>query len=407
MIRSFACCLSFVAGLSLFAIASACRADGTLLGVATIPGDARDLSGLTDELDKDLPHNRLGGFSAIDYTGQKDRYCVLADRGPGDGAHPYACRVHFFAIAVDPAAPGGLRATLASTQLLQTEAGTSLSGSTLASAVATAATTTQRFDPEGLRLGTGGALFISEEYAPAVAIFNPQGRRVRDLPFPAAFVITTPGETKAEELRLNARGRWPNKGPEGLAITPSGRSLFVALQGPLIQDAAPDSKGKLRGTNVRIVEFDLKTGRTRQYLYPLDSDKHGISEMLAVGEEEFLFLERDGAAGEEARFKKVIRARKGQATDVSRLDRLPPEGLPAGVIPFSKTVLLDLLDSRHGLAGASFLEKIEGLTFGPTLPDGRRLLLVCADNDFLADQPSQIYAFAIPKGELPGFGWKY
>ncbi len=40
-------------------------------------------------------------------------------------------------------------------------------------------------------------------------------------------------------------------------------------------------------------------------------------------------------------------------------------------------------------------EKIEGLTWGPDLPDGRRLLYVVSDNDLVPKNPTQIYAFAI------------
>ena len=45
-------------------------------------------------------------------------------------------------------------------------------------------------------------------------------------------------------------------------------------------------------------------------------------------------------------------------------------------------------------------EKIEGLAFGPDLEDGRRLLLVTSDNDFVSQNPSYIYAFAVPRKAL-------
>ncbi len=82
---------------------------------------------------------------------------------------------------------------------------------------------------------------------------------------------------------------------------------------------------------------------------------------------------------------------------------LPATGLPSGVTAVSKAEFLDLLDPIYGLAGANFPEKIEGLAFGPDLPDGRHLLLVTNDNDFNAGTPNFIYAFAIDPGDLPGF----
>ena len=57
------------------------------------------------------------------------------------------------------------------------------------------------------------------------------------------------------------------------------------------------------------------------------------------------------------------------------------------------------------LAGSDFPEKVEGLAFGPDLTDGRRLLIVAIDNDFVAEKPILLHAFAIDRDDLPGFGW--
>lgn len=40
-------------------------------------------------------------------------------------------------------------------------------------------------------------------------------------------------------------------------------------------------------------------------------------------------------------------------------------------------------------------EKMEGLAWGPDLPDGRHVLYVISDNDLNPDIATQIYAFAI------------
>jgi hypothetical protein len=44
-------------------------------------------------------------------------------------------------------------------------------------------------------------------------------------------------------------------------------------------------------------------------------------------------------------------------------------------------------------------EKIEGMAFGPDLPDGRLLLLLTVDNDFRADVPIRV--FAVDRDDLP------
>ncbi len=66
-------------------------------------------------------------------------------------------------------------------------------------------------------------------------------------------------------------------------------------------------------------------------------------------------------------------------------------------------LFLDFTDAKFGLAGASMPEKIEGLTFGPDLPDGRHLHIVTTDDDMKADDPSVFWAFAIPASDVPTF----
>src|SRR5262245_60200657 len=108
-----------------------CRANGEirLIGTARLPGDSTDLSGLTDELPGGIPHNRLGGISGIEYTGKDDRYLLLSDRGPADGATAYRCRFHELKFTVEAGRAPALGATLVSTTLLENETGRPLTGS--------------------------------------------------------------------------------------------------------------------------------------------------------------------------------------------------------------------------------------------------------------------------------------
>jgi hypothetical protein len=72
------------------------------------------------------------------------------------------------------------------------------------------------------------------------------------------------------------------------------------------------------------------------------------------------------------------------ATDVSSLDSLAGEGWT----PVRKTLLYDF--------GASFRpDNLEGMTFGPELPDGDRTLVVVSDDNFLALQSTQIVALRL------------
>ena len=118
-----------------------------LLATGTIPGDATDLSGLKDKLPDGTPHNQLGAMgSAIAWTGDGDRYVMIADRGPKDGAVPFLCRFHTFDIPVK--AGESIKPRLLSTTLLKAPDGKPYVG--LATAFgATAEGRPARWTPKG------------------------------------------------------------------------------------------------------------------------------------------------------------------------------------------------------------------------------------------------------------------
>lgn len=391
---------------SLLAIASALSlsapslADITLLGTCSIPADALDKSNLTNPITDTIPHNLLGSFgSAIDYTGKDDLYLALNDRGPGDGKLPFRPRFQTFRITIDPTAATPVSASLVNTTLLSTESGDPLTG--LASAFSsTDQRRSARFDPEGLRISSTNTLLISDEYGPWIDEFSLAGRRLRRFPIPADFLITHPDADPAEELSLNTRGRRPNNGFEGLALSPDKSRLFAIVQAPLIQDSAPRdptrTSSEPTGINCRILELTLATGATRQLVYQLDKPSRGVNELLAISDTELLVLERDGAA---RKSRSLFRINTTPATDVSSIPALPPSSLPPTITPVSKSRWLDLCDPRFALA-RTMPQKIEGLTFGPALPDGRRTLIITSDNDLRPDEPSWFWVFAVDVADL-------
>jgi prepilin-type N-terminal cleavage/methylation domain-containing protein len=127
----------------------------------------------------------------------------------------------------------------------------------------------------------------------------------------------------------------------------------------------------------------------------LTDESTGVSEVLAVDAHRYLVIERDSNAGSDAKFKHIYLADTQAATDVSSIASLPRTQLPESVKPISKSLLIDLRDDRFGLGAEATAEKPEGLCWGPDLPDGRRLLVVCVDNDFEVERQSEFYAFAI------------
>lgn len=392
----------------LFLQAGAASAAITFVGEGSIPGNATDQSGLSGLLEDGVtPHNQAGGFgSAVAYSGFGDFYYATPDRGPADGATGYIDR--FYTIRVDlkrvSASQYDVKPEIVATRLMRREGHDYFTGSATAFD-STGSTDSLRFDPEGVRVsGCGRTIFVSDEYGPYIHEFSvASGKRVRSVPVPNKYLIDYPSATPRIELTGNVAGRQSNRGMEGLAISPDGGKLYGIMQSPLIQDGALNESNSRIGLNTRIVEIDTTSGAAREFLYPLDVASNGISEILAVNDREFLVVERDGRAGAAARVKKIYKIDIAAASDIRAVKQLPASGIPVGIAPVSKQLFIDLLDPAFGLAGASFPEKIEGLAFGPDLEDGRHLLLVVNDNDFITNQATRFFAFAIDRADLAGF----
>ena len=369
-----------------------------LEGVAQIPGNAKDLAPADQVATPEGRYDQLGGISALEYTGQGGRFLALSDRGPGDGVAQFPCRFHALDIQIQPGAKIPVSVELKSTRLLLDEQGQKLLGA--ASAIdAKRADGGRRFDPEGVRL-LDKRLFISDEYGPTIAEFDLTGKRTRLIPLPEKFRCSQPRDTKETENTANKSGRQSNKGMEGLAITPDGKFLLGAIQAPLLQDHGLDAKGKKLGVNTRLVQVDLATGQTKEFVYVFDNPNCGISEILAINAHQFLVIDRDGEHGAEAKDKKIVWIDTAGASDVSNVATLPAKGLPDGVVPVARKPFLDFLDPRWKLAGENFPEKQEGLAFGPPLPDGRLTLVVAIDNDGKAENPTWFYVYSLDKDDL-------
>ncbi len=383
-----------------------------LIGVASIRGDMIDKSGLDHRLDPDTTNNMVGGFSAIAYSGQDNLYYFLSDRGPKDGAVDWTCRVQTFKVKCNTTVDSKIDVQLVATTLFRNRQGNTFTGR--AAAFAPSQYRGVRFDPEGIRVKKNGNLVVSDEYGPRLIEFSPSGNEVRRFEIPSRYLISNPGLNKADENPRNASGRRCNKGMEGLALSPDGQTMFGLMQSPLLQDSIqvtvtksmsdgtqfePPST-KLVGQNCRMLRMNADGTEIGEWLYRLDQPSNKLNEVLACSDSTFAVIERDGEAGTLAAFKKIMLVSSGNASNINQMQRLPHEEIPTGVRPLQKKVLIDLLDPKWGLAGEQMPEKIESLAFGPDLPDGRKMLLIGSDNDFVASSESKIYVFAISKQVL-------
>jgi hypothetical protein len=419
------------------------------IGRGEIAGNLADKSGLKGNICQlgnaanCIPNTTLGGLgSGITYTGFDNVFLATPDRGPFDGRTdtPYLDRFHYLRLSVDTTkspSTGALNISfnLLATPLLRNELFKNLVGSS--AAFSQNPLQNLRFDPEGVVVTPWGTFIVSDEYGPYLYEFTGLGYLVRRHQLPSKFLINNPTadvNTPLDSLEIydfpftppgsaktygNDSGRQANRGMEGLAITPDGRYLVGIMQNALIQDGGLtytnpqtlDTSPSRTGVNNRIFKYDLFTGRSTEYVYVMDAvnQGRGVNDLLAINDHEFLVLERDNrsntspGASRGPNLKRLykIDLNKQGLTDVSNMT-LPGGALPATIVPVTKTLFLDLLNAAY-LVGPTppntikdiIAEKIEGLAWGPHLPNGHLLLYVLSDNDLNTTFPTQIYAFEV------------
>lgn len=424
-IRGGIAVISFLAFGALLATNAA--ATPTLTNVLTISADSTDLTPVNGG-GGGVNVNRLGGFgSDLYYDRYHDVYYGLVDRGPGGGTIGYDTRVQQFKLNVDATTGAISGFALQSTINFKQADGTPFTGflPNLDPANGSKANVGRSFDPEGLAVAPNGNFYVSDEYGPAVKEFKADGTLVRTFATPANLIPKQADNTTnfSDGRPTIVTGRQDNRGFEGLAITPDGKKLFAMLQDPLVNEGS--SNDGRRSQNLRIVEYDAVTGQpARQFIYQLESladinarvpgqpfsataqgRNIGISSITALNDHQFLVIERDnGGVGVEdptgataVASKRVYIIDINGASDVSNVSLAGTNTLPAGVVPVSKTLYLDI-QAALAAAGIKPGEKIEGLTIGPQLADGSFLILIGTDNDFSVTQNASGTQFDVCSG---------
>jgi hypothetical protein len=407
---------------------------------------ATDLSGLTGLLENGVdPGNVLGGIgSGLAWAGGST-FLALPDRGPNatdwsatggaavDQTTSYIARFQTVNLGLSAAAPGAslpfvLTPTLTATTLLYNTtplnygAVSTISGgkyyfngrSDNFAGTGSLNPMNARLDPEGIRMSNDGRyVYVSDEYGPYVYKFDrATGQRLSTYALPSAFEAKNLSPIGANEISGNTSGRVANKGMEGLAITPDGKTLVGFEQSPLIQDGGDGGRAN------RIVTIDVATGATHQYVYDNllgDTGKaYNSSEILALNSHQFLVLERDGKGmgdGSSAVVKRIYEVDLTGATDIGALNGGAGISGQADLLQYAvtKTLFLDIKANlgSHGIAATSVPAKLEGMAFGQDLQwDGTtyHTLYVGNDNDFVPGVagPNEYFVFAFTDADLGG-----
>ncbi len=240
-------------------------------------------------------------------------------------------------------------------------------------------------DPEGVAIDPDGKhLWFCDEYGPYLfKVEIATGKIVTRL---------APKAGLPDVLQY----RQPNRGFEGVALTPSGK-VMGAIQSILEIPEAKDSDGVKQKTSkspfIRLVEYDPATKTSRMLAYPHDvagyakSKDAKLGDIVALSDTRFLVVEQ-GAQTDGIVHNMIYLVDTAGATDLSGklVKGLEPEYQTtlaamtgAGIMPVRKTLLFDMKkkDASGRLAFGWLAEKLEGLTVVDN-----RTIAIANDNDF-------------------------
>ncbi|WP_116429998.1 esterase-like activity of phytase family protein [Parafrankia soli] len=239
-------------------------------------------------------------------------------------------------------------------------------------------------DTEGLIRTRSGEFWLVDEYSPSLLRVSARGQVLARY-IPAGVSLTGADYPVVASLPGVLGGRKINRGFEGIALAPDGRTLYLAVQSPL---QLPDADTGNASRNVRIFRFDTASRKvTGEYVYrfedvaTFDPDADGdpsemkISSLAAVDGNTLLVNERTDAVSrlysvDLRRATNILGSRWDRTATAPSLESLA-DPATAGVTVLPKRLAVDL----EGVAGMP--DKIEGIAIVD-----RRTIAVANDNDF-------------------------
>ena len=348
--------------------------------------------GLLKFLDEyDVPYNTdyknttIGGLSGIDYHATSRAYYMISDdRSEKNPARFYEAQIIISKNKIDSV-------VFTNVKFLKNNSGNNYPNSN-----------TDPYhtpDPEALRYNPENNTFVwSSE---GERIVKPDKIVLED---PAITEITAEGNYVdtfqiPPQLHMHPDESGPRQNSvfEGATFTDNFKTLFVSVEEPLYDDGPRAGLNDSTGI-IRILQFDMDTKKpVAQYAYILDPVTHapipenafkinGIPDILSVGKNKFLIIERSYSTGRIACTIKIFLADISSAENINDIASLKNKPQLKAA---SKKLLLNMDDL------GIYIDNIEGITFGPILPDGKRSLLFVADNNFNPLERTQFLLFEI------------
>jgi hypothetical protein len=220
---------------------------------------------------------------------------------------------------------------------------------------------------------------------PSVIIIKPDGKYIDSFTLP-------------ERMKMNATEKGPRRNGvfEGMSFADNYTTLYLNVEEPLYEDG-PRADVVDNNAFIRIIKFDAKHKKsTAQYAYKLEPVAYaarpenefkinGVPDILSLGNNRLLVIERSFSTGRLPCTIKVFIADLNAATDITQISLKDNLSFTTA----KKSLLLNMDDL------GIYTDNIEGVTFGPVLPNGHKTLLFIADNNFTVVEKAQVLLFEV------------
>ncbi|MET0464971.1 MAG: esterase-like activity of phytase family protein [Chitinophagaceae bacterium] len=333
----------------------------------------------------EFDHTTVGGLSGIDYDPSREVYYMICD-------DPSAVNPSRFYTMRIPLSEKGIDTVIVTTVTTVLDPKGQPYPDIRKDRIHSADLEAMRYDAsrdefirssEGQRHITADTMLLQD---PDIVIMDRNGR------YKDSFFLPS-------RLRIHAEEKGPrhNSLLEGLAFDEKAEHLFVSLEDALYEDGPKAGNGDSTAF-VRIFKFDRKARKEiAEYVYQVDPVPYpatppgafkinGISDILYAGNNKLVVIERAWSTGRGPCNIRVYLADLNNAQDVSAVEKISAAINPKII---SKRLLVNMDDL--GIP----VYNVEGVTFGPKLPNGNSTLLFVVDDNFNKNERNQFLLFEI------------
>ena len=220
---------------------------------------------------------------------------------------------------------------------------------------------------------------------PAITTITTTGKYIDTFPLPSQVI-----------MHKEETGPRQNSVFEGIAFANNYKEAYISVEEPLFQDG-PKADTQDVNPMIRILKYDLATKKnTAQYAYKLDPVAHaslpftfkinGVSDILSESKDKLLVMERSFSTGRMACTVKIFEADLSKATNIKDNPSLIQH---KAFVPATKRLILNMDNLGR------YVDNVEGMTFGPILPNGHKTLVTVVDNNFLMLEKTQFFLFEV------------